>query len=458
MIQPKTSLRMDAAELLRIARDHCIFPMTSQESLERDGPNIYSHGSGVELTDIHGKTYLDMISSHTRANTLGYGNEEIARAVHDQRRTAQYVGTRNNVSEPTIRLAAKLAHLAPGDLSKTMFLSGGSEAVETALKLARHYQRQRGKPRAYKIISRWNAYHGATLGAMGATDWLDIRHISEPGAIGFSHIPGPSSYRNPFGMEPEAHAGLCADYLEQQILHEGPELVAAFIAEPVMQAHGVQIPPASYLPRVQEICRRYGVVFIVDEVITGFGRTGAWFAHDHFGIEPDIVTLAKALTAGYAPMGAVMARPEICDSLPIFMHLHTFGGHLGSVAAANAAIAICERDNLIARARESGTYLLGALENELSGHPAVGQVRGLGHWLAVEFTADKATKAPPPGGMVASIVKRMRELGVLAGACGMAFELAPPLITPRTALDRTVEVAARAIREVAHRHGLGSAP
>ena len=158
------------------------------------------------------------------------------------------------------------------------------------------------------------------MGALGASDWLDIRHVVEPTVPGHSHIPGPICYRNPFGMEEEAYADFCADYLELQIQHEGPEYVAAFIAEAVMQANGVQVPPKSYLQRCQEICRKHEVLFIVDEVITGFGRTGEWFAHKHFGIEPDIMTLAKALSAGYAPMGAVMTRAEIADAPDIFLH------------------------------------------------------------------------------------------------------------------------------------------
>ena len=441
-------------DLARDALDHCIFPLTPRHVLDQDGVNIYTHGQGVELFDIHGKTYLDMISSHTRANTLGYGNRKIAGAVSEQLSKAHYVGTKNNLAEPTVRLATKLAQLAPGKLSKSMFVSGGSEAVETAIKLAKHYQQQRGKPRAYKVISRWCAYHGSTMGALGASDWLNIRHVSEPGAPGYSHIPGPTCYRNSFGMEEEAYADLCAQYLEQQIQHEGPDLVAAFIAEPIMQANGVHIPPASYLQQAQEICRKYGVVFIIDEVITGFGRAGEWFVHSHFGIEPDVITLAKALTAGYMPMGAVMAKPEICEALPVFLHLHTFGGHLGAVAAANACIRICERENLIQRAHDNGAYFLDALKTELEKHPIVGQVRGLGMWLAVDFTSDKAMKAPPADGTAPAIVKRMRELGVLAGVNGTAFEFAPPLITPRDVLDRTVLIAAQAIDEVARSHNL----
>lgn len=455
MIETPAQALPIADSLTQDALDYCLFPMTSKQELAEDGLRIYTSGDGVELTDIHRKTYLDMMSAHTRANTLGYGNEEVARAVGEQLGKLHYIGTRHNLAEPTIRLAKKMAELAPGELSKTLFVSGGSEAVETALKLARQYHLSRGaKPRAYKVISRWNAYHGATMGALGASDWLGIRHISEPGVPGYSHIPGPACYRNPFGMEEEAYADLCAVYLEQQIQHEGPEYVAAFIAEAVMQGNGVQIPPASYLQRVAEICRKYEVVFIADEVITGFGRTGAWFAHSHFGIQPDIMTLAKGITGGYAPMGAVMARPAIADALESFRHLHTFSGHLAAVAAANAVIAIVERENLIARAKENGAYFLEALRGELADHPIVGQVRGIGMWLAVDFCADKATKAAFTDDTVQAIVKRMRELGVLINACGTAFELAPPLITPRAALDRTVEVARRAIDEVARARGL----
>ena len=462
MAEPQVPFSLEPSEvsletdnLTRDAHDHCVFPDTSKEQIDQEGLRIYTRGDGVEITDINGKTYLDMISAHTRANSLGYGNEEIARAVYEQLRTLHYIGTRNHLAEPTIRLAKKMAQLTPGKLTKTMFVSGGSEAVETAFKLAKQYHLSRGaKPRARKIISRWNAYHGSTMGALGASDWLDIRHVVEPTVPGHSHIPGPICYRNPFGMEEEAYADFCADYLEQQIQHEGPEYVAAFIAEAVMQANGVQIPPKSYLQRAQEICRKHEVLFIVDEVITGFGRTGEWFAHKHFGIEPDIMTLAKALSAGYAPMGAVMTRAEIADALDIFLHLHTFSGHLAAVAAANTTIAIYERESLITRARENGAYFLDALKLELEPHPIVGQVRGLGMWLAVDFTADKATKAAFTDDTVKAIVRRMRELGVLVNPAGTAFEMAPPLITPRDALDRTVKIAAQAIDEVARERNL----
>lgn len=446
----------DSVELAETAWEHCILPLAAVEEVRKAGLRVYVKGEGVRLTDAEGREYLDMMSSHTRANSLGYGNEEIARAVYEQLRSLHYIGTVSNLAEPTIRLAAKLAELAPGRLSKVMFVSGGSEAVESAIKLAKQWQIQAGgKPRAYKVISRWNAYHGSTMGALGATDWLGTRHISEPGVPGYSLIPGPSRYWNPFGMDDEAYADFCATYLENQILHEGPELVAAFIAEPVMQAHGVQVAPLSYLQRVREICDRYGVLWICDEVITGFGRTGDWFAVSETGLEPDIMTMAKALTAGYMPMGAVITRPEIADALPIFRHVHTFSGHAGAAAAANAAIAIKERDGLIAKAKEDGAYFLDGLQEVLEPLSIVGQVRGKGMWPTIELTRDKRTKEPFADDTVAAVVERMHQYGVIASPIGRSFEMAPPLITSRSDLETTARVAERAIREVAAERDLG---
>jgi adenosylmethionine-8-amino-7-oxononanoate aminotransferase len=444
-------------ETRRRAFDHCIFPLARIEEVRRDGPNIYVEGRGVELVDHEGRVYLDMMSSHTRANSLGYGNEEIARAVYEQLSRLHYVGTYDNFVAPAVILAAKLADLAPGSLSHVMYVSGGSEAVESALKLARQYQVVSGrKPRAYKIIGRWNAYHGATMGAISVTDWLGTRHISEPGVPGTTLIPGPTRFRNPFGMADDEYEAFCADYLEQQILHEGPELVAAFIAEPVMQANGVQVPTAAYFRRVREICDRYEVLLIIDEVITGFGRTGAWFASEHFGIEPDIMTMAKAMTAGYFPMGAMMARKGLVEALPVFRHVHTFSGHGGGVAAAAANIAICERDGLIERARDNGAWFLGTLKDALDGESIVGDVRGIGMWVAVDFTADRRTKAPFTDDTAKAVVRHMRNAGVLSSAIGLsAIEMAPPLISAREHLSRAARATAEAVRAVTRERGLG---
>jgi putrescine---pyruvate transaminase len=444
----------DSAQLAQDAWDYCITPLLPVDDIRAGGLHLYKSGEGVRLTDYDGNVYLDMMSSHTRANSLGYGNAEIADAVADQLKQLHYVGTVANFAEPTIRLARRIAEKAPGDLSRVLFVSGGSEAVEAALKLARQYQVQSGKkPRATKVISRWNAYHGATMGAMSATDWLNIRPMNEPVVPGFSFIPGPMNYRNPFGMDEDAYADYCANHLEQQILHEGPEMVAAFIGEPVMQAHGVQIAPASYLQRVREICDRYGVLWINDEVITGFGRTGNWFAIERAGVVPDIMTFAKAMTAGYAPMGGFITKPEIIDALTAYRHVHTFSGHAGAAAAANTVITIKERDNLIEASRLNGAYFLDGLQEVLEPLPIVGQVRGVGMWLAVDFTKDQQTREPFADDTVAAVVNRMHDYGVIASAIGTSFEMAPPLITTRSDLDDVARIAEKSIREIARERG-----
>lgn len=454
-IRDMSTQKPSAAELREQAEEFYIWPLISKQQLEDEGAMIFSEGDGHTLTDIDGKRYLDVTSSWTRASSLGYGNEEMAKAVYDQLMELHYAGTVAHQVDTTIRLATKLAELAPGRLSTTFFVSGsGSEANEAAFKLARQYQQARNKPRAYKIISRWNGYHGAAGGAQAANDWLGTRSPSEPATPpGFSHIPAPTCYRCPFGMEYPSCNMLCADYLEHQIQHESPDLVAAFIAEPVMQANGAQPAPPEYFPRIREICDKYEVLFIADEVITGFGRTGEWFAMNHWDVEPDMITMAKAMTAGYIPLGAVITRKEIWDALPGFPHVHTYDGHPAATAASLAAINIYERDDLITRARETGAYLLDSLRR-LESLPIVGQVRGLAMWVAVDFTADKATKAPFCDDTVRAIALRARELGVIVGPNGTAIEMAPALNISREDLDTAVATLERAILEVARERGL----
>lgn len=432
----------------KAALEHALFSMVPKEEVERLGPTIPVSGSGARFTDQNGNQLLDMMSTPTRANSLGFGREEIAWAMYEQARKMHYCGTGLNLSEPTIQLASKLAELAPGELSRVCFVSGGSEASETAFKLARQYQQSGPKPRAYKIISRWNAYHGSTAGALSATNWLGVRDIPDPRAPGFSLVANPMTFRNPFGMDLEAYMDFCVDHLERQILCEGPELVAAFIGEPIMQANGVQIPSGNYWRRVREVCDRYGVLLIADEVITGFGRSGYWFACEHFGIAPDILTMAKAMGAGYVPIGAVMTTDKIADALPMFRHVHTFGGHAVACAAANEVIAIKQREGLIEKSRTMGAAFRDRLANSLLDFPIVGEVRGLGFWIAVDFTSDRKTKAAFQDDTVAEIVRQMRRRGVIVGLTGSALEMAPPLICEEEDLLEVVDVCVHSVREV----------
>ncbi len=444
----------DSASIREQASKHYLFPLTPRDQIESEGALIFKAAEGVTLTDIDGKQYLDMMSSLTRANTSGYGQEEIARSIYNQLIELSYAGTTNWVAEPTIKLATKLAELAPGQLTTSFFVSGGSEAVESAFKLAKQYHYYRGaKPRAQKIISRWNAYHGATMGALSATDWLGQRHIAEPTVPGHSFIPAPTCYRCPFNLEYPTCNLVCAQYLDLQIQHEGPDFVAAFIAEPVMQANGVQIPPPEYFPMVQEICKKYEVLFIGDEIITGFGRTGEWFALNHWDVEPDIMTMAKAITSGYFPLGVMMTRQDIVEKMPAFHHVHTYSGHPAAAAAGLTNIGIYERENLVQRGKEMGKYLLDALK-PLEKHPIVGEVRGLGMWLAIDFTADKKTRAAFTDDTVKAVAREAREMGVLISAIGTAVEIAPPLVSRKEDLDRCAQVVEQAINKVARDRNL----
>lgn len=432
------------------ALDHLIWPIIDAADVRRDGPMMIGAGKGMTMSLMDGTPLLDMSSGFTRANSLGYGNEEIVDAVAAQLKQMHYAGTVSMVTEPMIRLAARIAELTPGDLSYCFFVSGGSEAVESAVKIARQYQQANGKPHAYKILARWNAYHGATAGAMSLTDHLTVKDAPDPRMPGVTKIPNPMTYRNAFGMPEDEYMEFCADYLEQTILHEGPETVAAFIGEPVMQANGAQVPYASYWKKVREICDRYGVLLIIDEVICGFGRTGKWFAAEHFDVVADITTMAKAMTAGYMPMGAAVARKHIVEGIPHFRHVHTYTGHAGCAAAANAVIEIKEREGLIPRSFEMGEAFKAMMTEAFGDHPAVGEIRGLGNWTAVDFTADRATHAVPDPSFAKGVAARMKADGILISAAGTAVEIAPPLIATEedyrqttTALKTAIEAQAR---------------
>jgi putrescine---pyruvate transaminase len=439
--------RGPSVDLSALAEAHYVWPLLDRADFAAQPPLIVTDGDGAHLRDIDGNEYIDLMSTPTRAQALGYDRTEIAAAMYRQLERLPYAGTAWQAADVTIELAAKLAEMAPGHLVATAFSGSGSEANESAFKIARsHHHAGAAKPRAYKVISRWGAYHGSTGTALACSDLLDVRHAGEPGVPGVSHIPAPTCYRCPFGLEYPSCGVKCADYLEQEIQHQGPELVSAFIAEPVMQANGVQVPPAEYLPRVQEICHQYGVLFVVDEVITGFGRTGAWFASQHWDLEPDVMTLAKAITAGYAPLGATVISTELRESLARLADVHTFGGHATSCAAALEAIRIYDQEQLPERARTLGSELLERLK-ELERFDIVGQVRGIGMWLAVDFTADPATRAPLDKDALVSIMTNARKRGVITSRNGTAIEMAPPLTIDR---DEALEGIARFEQAVAH--------
>ena len=353
------------------------------ELAERRGLHVFDHGKGVMLYDVHGDEWIDGIAGLWVVNA-GHGRQEIGDAMAAQAGKLAYVSASSYTSVPAVQLAEDIAALTPGDLDRVFFCSGGSEAVESALKIAKQVQVLRGFPKRYKIIARRGSYHGATFGAMSLTtgNRPQVERFFGPLMAGVVHVPSPNHYRNDFDLEGEAGDIMCAKWVEQEIIFQGPETVAAVIGEPISSANGVHIPSPKYWQMLREICDRHGVLLIMDEVINGFGRTGKWFATEHFGVVPDIMTMAKGLSSGYAPIAAAVVRPERLRSLHAGRERLQSPADLrragGRGAAAIKNIEIMKREGLVEHAAEMGPYLLDGLQSLVETHPSVGDARGLG--------------------------------------------------------------------------------
>src|SRR6266487_6024813 len=371
------------------------FQMGHSSSTSARPNTILVRGEGSRVWDQDGNAYIDALAGLFCVNA-GYGRREIVEAMVTQMMDIPYVSPFSCPNLPQIKLAGKLAEISPiGARTRTFFVSGGSEAVETALKLAKAYQRKRGFGDRHKTISRRVAYHGTTIGALSVNGLTGVRNGFGPLVPGARHVPLPHRYRCDYCALASRCQGTCADEIERLIEFEGPETIVAIIMEPVQNSGGAIVPPPGYLQRVREICDRYGIVFIADEVICGFGRVGAWFGSSALGVAPDIITCAKGITSGYAPLGAVMVRPEIADLFvgdegDKFMHGITFGGHPASCAAAVANIEIIEREGLADRARVMGDYMMRELRAAVGEHPNVGDIRGMGLFLPLKSPQEDA--------------------------------------------------------------------
>lgn len=401
-------------------------------------------GTGCTVVDVHGRAYLDALSGLWLVN-VGHGRSAIAEAMARQAQTLAYASASRATTLPTIQLATLLASLTPGDLSTVLFSSGGSEAVESALKITRQYHALRGEPERYKIIARRGSYHGATYGAMsvsGAPQSVDPYY--SPLVPGAYTVSAPYCYRCDYRKTYPACEVYCVEAIEDLIIHENPRTVAAVIAEPVSAACGVVVPPAEYFPRLRDICDRHGVLLIFDEIITGFGRTGKMFAAEHWGVIPDIMTLAKGLSSGYAPIAATMCRRHIAQQFnsaqgKALAHLLTFGGQAVACAAALANLEILVQENLVDNAAQQGQYLLRQLQQVATHHPTVGDVRGLGLLCALELVKDRQTREPfaAEGPEILRLLEILAELGMLTRADTNLY-LAPPLCIQRHEVDRLV--------------------
>lgn len=419
--------------------------------LTERGLRIFERGEGCTLTDIHGQTYLDGLAGLFLVN-VGHGRREIAEAMAAQASTIAYTASSVAANPQAIRLAETVARLTPGDLNRVFFVSGGSEAVESALKIAKQVQALRGFPKRYKVIGRRGSYHGTTFGAMSLTSSASERYFG-PFMAGVSRVPSPNRYRNDFGLDGEEGDLMCARYVEQEILAQGPEHVAAVIGEPISAANGTHVPSRAYWQELRRICDRHGVLLIMDEVITGYGRTGHMFAAEYYGVVPDLMTMAKGLSSGYAPIGAVVARDAIFEPFTsdghAIRHLITFGGHAVAAAAARKNIEIIEDERLVQRSKELGTYLLEALQ-QLSSHPTVGDVRGgLGLLAGLELVRNKQTKESWPGDhpFIKNLGMRMQERGLITRVWDV-LHLAPPLVVTTEEIDRMVAIIDECLTEL----------
>ncbi len=413
-------------------------------------------GEGVYLWDREGRRYLDG-SGGAIVVTVGHGVPEIADAIRQQAVRAPYVHGTQFTSTPMEELATLLAQRAPLDDARLFLVSGGSEATETAIKLARQYQVARGKPGRYKVVFRWPSYHGSTLGALSISGRPTLRATFAPLLQKMPHIPAPYAYRCALPGCGPACSLECARALEATIKTEGPDTIAAFIAEPVIGASaGAAVPPPEYFRIVREICDRYGVLFIADEVMTGIGRTGKWFGIEHWDVRPDVVTTGKGLTSGYLPGGAVLVKGEILETIQAgggFHHGFTYSHHPVVAAAGVAVTRYVERHGLVERARVQGAYLHQKLQRLLD-LPAVGDVRGLGLMAAVELVQERKSKTPYPA--TAHIAQNVQaealRRGVVVYASGGQVDgagdlvmVGPPLVVERPQIDEVVAVLGDAI-------------
>ena len=446
-------LRGDVTTPPLIDRDlaHLIHPL-HQSSDHADG-RVWVSGAGAMLTDSEGRECIDGLAGLWNV-TAGHGRRELADAMAEQAGALAYVsGYSGSSNVRAIELAERLSDICYPSISHFFFTCGGGEATESSIKMARAYWKLRGKPDKTKVISRIEGYHGVTLAAMSATGLSAYWPLFEPRVPGFTHIPSPYPYRY------EAPAGIsqgvaAANELEQAILREGADTVAMFIAEPVQGAGGVIVPQDDYFGRVREICDQYEVLLVADEVITGFGRTGRMFALEHWGIEPDIVQFAKAITSGYFPFGGIgisdTIKAALDDDGRPWMHAYTYSAHPVGCAVALRALRIIEDEDFPERAAAKGQRLMDRLVAALGEHAHVGNIRGKGLMCAVELVRDRDSKQSFPAAdkIGPRVHRHALDRGLFSRVKDDSYLLAPPIVITDEQLDRTVDILAAAIGDV----------
>jgi putrescine aminotransferase len=440
-------------QLQTIDAAHHLHPFTDHKDLRGAGSRMITRADGPFIYDSEGNEILDGMAGLWCVN-VGYGRHELAEAAYTQMKELPYYNSFFRCTTPTpVLLAKKLAELAPANINQVFYGSSGSESNDTALRLVRHYWVLEGKPQKNIIISRNNAYHGSTVAGV-SLGGMSAMHSQLGGAIpNILHVMMPYAFELALPGESDHDFGLrAAKAVEDAIIEAGPENVAAFIGEPIMGAGGVKIPPASYWPEIQRICRKYDVLLMLDEVITGYGRTGQWFGALYYGIEADTITTAKALTSGYQPLSALLVGDRIASTLVEkggeFYHGYTYSGHPVACAVALANIEILEKEGLVDRVREeTGPYFIKALQERIGGHGIVGEVRAVGLMGAIEIVKDKESRARFPDEGTAGVTVRDHAIanGMMLRATGDTMILSPPLIWTKDTIDMAIERILKAL-------------
>jgi adenosylmethionine-8-amino-7-oxononanoate aminotransferase len=430
----------------QIALEHLFLDFMQMKDFAKD-PIIMKRARGVWYEDINGKRYLDGLSGIFVVN-VGHGNRRVINAIHEQLEEMTFGPPLQTTNVRAVELAKLLTGLMPGDLHTLKFLSGGSESTEAAMKLARQYHKQTGNPNKYKVISRYQGYHGSTMGALAASGTTKRKSPFEPFGPGYIKVFPPTCYRCPYGLNyPECDV-LCATIIEKVVKEEDPSTVAAIIVEPIGNTGGIITPPPEYFRILREICDKYNILLIFDEVITGFGRTGEWFAAQTFGTTPDVICMGKGMSSGYAPIGGLAISDRIAEAFygkaeenVQFNHGNTFGGNPLSAAVALANVTEMKERNLPAKGKERGTQVWKRLE-EMKKLGVIGDIRGKGLLIGVEFVKDAATKEQFPDGVNfgLKIGKKALEKGLILRNDPHWIAFAPPLIISEEEVDQMMDI------------------
>jgi L-2,4-diaminobutyrate transaminase len=441
-------MTLDFHRAAQIDRKALFHPFTSVADHMRDGPLVITEGKGVRLKDIEGREYLDGMAGLWCVN-LGYGRKEVTDAIAAQSARLPFFHAFNSMStDIVIECAEALLQRAPVPMARVFFGASGSDANETQAKLIWYYNNLRGRPKKKKLISRWNAYHGSGVLTASLTGLPGMHTLFDLPMGPVLHTNAPYYYRQaPAGMSEREFSRHLANELEQLIVREGPDTIAAFFAEPVMGAGGLIPPPEGYFEAIVPVLKRYDVLLVLDEVVSGFGRLGTYWGAQTFKVEPDLITAAKGLTSGYFPMSACLVSPKIWDVIEsesatagLFGHGYTYSAHPVGAAAALATLKVIDDDEIVAKVAQLAPHFQKEMRAAVGNHPLVGDIRGMGYMLGVELVQDRATKqAFPREALVGRrLLKNLFSRGLISRALGDTLVFAPPLVIERSEIDELV--------------------